>query len=106
MRTDTVESVFHRRIQMVYSIGTATRIQCVRVCKERFAAKATDHIHHPCCIISTDICEIARLTEMNLYRSELAVEIDSVNTCTSDKLLQLCQHIIAGNGTEIRKIYL
>jgi hypothetical protein len=43
---------------------------------------------------------------MDLYSSELSVKINAVDACTSDKFLELGQHIIAWDGTEIREIYL
>ena len=53
-----------------------------------------------------DICHVARLTEMNLYCSELAFEIDVTYSGSSDKSLKFCKKIVARYGPEVRKEYL
>ena len=82
-----------------------TSIKGIRVSKERFSTKRADHIHYTGSIIRTDICEVARFSEMNLDGSELSVKINISDTSSSDELFEFGEKVVSRNCPEIGEEY-
>ena len=105
MNSDPVETVLHCSIEVIHRIRATSGIKCIGVCKEDLSAKRADHIHYTSRVVRTDVCHVSRLSEMNLYRSELSFEIDVCDSSSSYKSLKLCEKIVSWYGPKIRKIH-
>ena len=105
MSTDSVETILHSGIQMVYCIGTSTCVKCIAVSQEYLSSERADHIDDTSRIVRTDVGKVARFSEMDLDRCKLVLEVDISDSCFSDKLFELYKKVVARYSPEVSKEY-
>ena len=74
---------------MIHRIAPAATVKSVAVCEEDLGPEGAQVIHQFCGIVRADICQIARLPEMNLDCSELSVKIHRLDSGCLDKAYHL-----------------
>ena len=105
MGRNRVESVVHRRFQVVYRVGPSSGIESVAVCKENLRSQFLQYIYEGGCIVVSDICDIARFAEVYLYGRELVFEIYLSDSSLSDQFLHLLRKAVAWRCPQVGEIY-
>ena len=99
------KTILPRAVEVLDGVLATTRIHRVAIGKEWLSTKRSNHIHYPCSIVRTDICQIAWLSKMNLDGSELTFEINISDACPSDKALKLGQHVVTWDCPQVCEEY-
>jgi len=103
---DTVEAVLLGGLQVIDRIGTASRIQRITVRKKGPATKFADQLDDPRHIVGANIGEIARLSQVQLERNELVLEVDALDAGCPHQRLGLVQKIVTRTRTQVREPHL
>ena len=103
---DTVEAVLLGRLQVIDRVGAASRVQRIAVGQEWLAPEFADQLHDPRDVVGPDVGEIAGLSQVQLERNELVLEVDVCDPGGTHDRLGLVQQVVPGTRAQVGEPYL